>query len=85
MPTTARVVDLSSGFEGSPVKSHQIRTQKRIQLFVPILRFLLPFRGILPFEGIKIEYYDKKSLSSESFYTPGGWALFAFVKIMGIR
>ena len=52
---------------------------------MPILRFLLPFRGILPFEGIKIEYYDKKSLSSESFYAPGGWALFAFVKIMGIR
>ncbi len=65
----------------------QIRTQKRIQLFVPILRFLLLFKGILTIEGIKIEYCNKKNLFSESFGAPGVWffllslKLWVFVKI----
>jgi len=39
----------------------------------------------LPFESVKLNIIIKKSLSSENFCTPGEWALFAFVKIMGIR
>ena len=71
------------GFE-SPML-HQIRTQNRIQLFVPILRFLLLFRGILALSRHKIIVYDKKSLSFRGVCAFGGLALLAFVKIMGIR
>ena len=119
--TTARAVFLSSGFEGSPVKSHsrrfvcvystrlllalltslhtnsrsdcfcsltrhlhQIRTQKRIQLFVSILRFLLLLGCVFALLNINFIVCDRKSLSSESFCAHGGWALFVFVKIVGI-
>ena len=77
------------GFESPTL--HQIRTQNRIQLFVPILRFLLPFRGIFALSRHKKHIFDKRSPSSERFYTFGGWAfllalkLRIFVKIIGIR
>ena len=69
---------------------HQIRTQNRIQLFVPILRFLLLFRGIFALSRHKKHIFDKRSPSSERFYTFGGWAfllalnLWVIVKIMVI-
>ena len=63
----------------------QKRTQNRIQLFVPILRFYCFLGVFLPFESVKLNIKIKKSLSSENFCTPGEWALFAFVKMMGIR
>ena len=69
---------------------HQIRTQNRIQLFVPILRFLLPFRGIFALSRHKKHIFDRRSPSSESFCTFGGWAflfalnLWVIVKIMVI-
>ena len=76
------------GFES--LMARQIRTQKRIQLFVPILRFLLPFRGIFTLSRHKKHIFDKRSPSSERFYTFGGWAfllalnLWVIVKIMVI-
>ena len=69
---------------------HQIRTQNRIQLFVPILRFLLLFRGIFALSRHKKHIFDKRSSSSERFCTFGGWAflfalnLWVIVKIMVI-
>ena len=51
--------------------------------------FLLFFKGVFALLGVKIIVCDKKSLSSESFYAPGGWTLFllslklrVFVKTM---
>ena len=76
------------GFES--LTPRQIRTQNRIQLFVPILRFLLPFRGIFALSRHKKHIFDKRSPSSERFYTFGGWAfllalnLWVIVKIMVI-
>ena len=70
---------------------HQIRTQNRIQEIVSILRFLLPFRGIFALSRHKKHIFDKRSPSSERFYTFGGWAfllalkLWVIVKIMGNR
>ena len=52
----------------------QIRTQDRIQLFVPILRFLLLFRGIFALSRHKKHIFDRRSPSSESFCAFGGWA-----------
>ena len=69
---------------------HQIRTQNRIQLFVPILRFLLLFRGIFALSRHKKHIFDKRSSSSERFCTFGGWAflfalnLWVIIKIMVI-
>ena len=69
---------------------HQIRTQNRIQEIVPNLRFLLPFRGIFALSRHKKHIFDKRSPSSERFYTFGGWAfllalnLWVIVKIMVI-
>ena len=66
----------------------QIRTQNRIQLFVPILRFLLLFRGIFALSRHKKHIFDRRSQSSESFCAFGGWAflfalnLWVIVKIM---
>ena len=68
----------------------QIRTQNRIQLFVPILRFLLLFRGIFALSRHKKRIFDKRSPSSERFCTFGGWAfllalkLWVIIKIMVI-
>ena len=68
----------------------QIRTQNRIQEIVPNLRFLLPFRGIFALSRHKKHIFDKRSPSSERFYTFGGWAfllalnLWVIVKIMVI-
>ena len=76
------------GFES--LRPHQIRTQNRIQLFVPILRFLLPFRGIFALSRHKKHIFDRRSPSSESFCAFGGWAflfalnLWVIVKIMVI-
>ena len=64
---------------------HQIRTQNRIQLFVPILRFLLPFRGIFALSRHKKHIFDKRSPSSERFYTFGGWAFLLALKLWGNR
>ena len=69
---------------------HQIRTQNRIQLFVPILRFLLLFGGIFALSRHKKHIFDRRSPSSESFCAFGGWAfllalnLWVIVKIMVI-
>ena len=52
---------------------------------MPNLRFLLLFRGVFALLRHKIIVSDKKSLSFRGVCAPGGWALFAFVKIMGIR
>ena len=63
---------------GDTLHPHQIRTQKRIQLFVPILRSLLHFRGVFALSRHKKHIFDKRSPSSERFCTFGGWAfLFA--------
>ena len=52
---------------------------------MPNLRFLLLFRGIFALLSIKFIVCDRKSLSLGGVCAFGGWALFAFVKIMGIR
>ena len=76
------------GFES--LRPHQIRTQNRIQLFVPILRFLLPFRGIFALSRHQKYIFNRRSLSSESFCAFGGWAfllalnLWVIVKIVVI-
>ena len=76
------------GFESRT--GHQIRTQNRIQLFVPNLRFLLLFRGIFTLSRRKKHILDRRSPSSESFCTFGGWAflfalnLWVIIKIMVI-
>ena len=57
---------------------------------MPILRFLLPFRGIFARLRHKKHIFDKRSPSSERFYTFGGWAfllalnLWVIIKIMVI-
>ena len=57
---------------------------------MPILRFLLPFRGIFALSRHKKHIFDKRSPSSERFYTFGGWAfllalkLWVIIKIMVI-
>ena len=66
-------------------RPHQIRTQKRIQLFVPILRFLLLFRAIFAFLKHKIIVYDKKSRSLKVFASSVDMLFCNFVKFMGIR
>ena len=50
---------------------HHKDTQNRIQLFVPILRSLLLFRGIITLSIINFVVFDKKSLSSFGFATSG--------------
>ena len=86
--------DLGSGVTDVGVQVPSAAPNKnadRIQLFVPILRFLLPFRGIFALSRHKKHIFDKRSPSSERFYTFGGWAfllalkLRIFVKIIGIR
>ena len=66
------------------------RTQNRIQEIVPILRFLLLFRGIFALSRHKKHIFDRRSPSSESFCAFGGWAfllalnLWVIVKIVVI-
>ena len=48
---------------------------------MPILRFLLLFRGILALLKHKIEYCDKKSLSSEVVCAFGGWAFLLLLNL----
>ena len=81
-----RVPDSDSvgrGFE-SP-RAGQIRTQNRIQEIVPILRFLLLFRGAFALLMHEKPILRLKSPSPEFVCAFGRYALFAFVKIMGIR
>ena len=51
---------------------------------MPNLRFLLLFRSIFALLSLKFILFDKKSLSFGGVCAFGGWALFAFVKIIGI-
>ena len=52
---------------------------------MPILRFLLLFRGIFTIGKRKTEYYNKKEPIFREFLHSREWALFAFAKTMGIR
>jgi hypothetical protein len=61
----------------------QIRTQNRIQEIVPNLRFLLLFRDNFTLLSVNFKVRDKKNLSFGGVCASGGWALFAFIKIMG--
>ena len=48
----------------------------------PFLHFLLLLGAFLPFVHTKIELFIEERPPFESFSTPVGWKLFAFVKIM---
>ena len=98
LPTISRCSAVGSAL-GSGPRGHgfesrhfdQIRTQKRIQLFVPILRFLLLFREIFTLSIINFMVFDKKSLSSFGFATSGdrlfllSLKLWVFVKFIVFR
>ena len=60
---------------------HQIRTQDRIQLFVPNLRFLLLLGVFLHFRGIKSISCDKRAYLPRVFVLSVA-GLFAFVKFV---
>ena len=48
---------------------------------MPILRFLLPFRGIFALSRHKKHIFDKRSPSFESFCAFGGWAFLFALKL----
>ncbi|MBQ2710458.1 MAG: hypothetical protein IJF66_00770 [Clostridia bacterium] len=52
--------------------SHHKDTQNSIQGIVPILRFLLLFRGIFALSRHKNHIFDRRSTSSDSFCAFGG-------------
>ena len=51
---------------------------------MPNLRFLLLFRSIFTLLSVNFIVCDKKNLSFGGLCAFGGWALFVFVKIIGI-
>ena len=63
--------------------SHHKDTQNRIQGIVPILRFLLLFRGIFALSRHKNHIFDRRHLPRVFALSVDG--LFVSIKIMGIR